>query len=350
MTNRPIRFALAAAVAASLFVAGCGGSSSGSSGGGTGTVSFAATDAPVSDLAAVQVTFSAVVLKPAGGPMQRFEFETPKTIDLLSLTGEESALILADTEVPAGAYQFLRLFVLGGISNGSFVETTDGGRFDLFIPGQQNAPGQGQGMARFLQLNTANDQLIVPAGGEVDFTIDFDLRKALTRPANQDYYLLRPALRLVNNIEVDTIQGEVAPELTMGTTQCGDAQIGNAVYLYEGPAQVAGDVNITAATGEPGDDPQPDHDTGDTDGNADEVNPLTTAMVSQQDSDTALEYVIGFVAEGDYTIAFTCEADRDMAETDEDIVFVQPTNVMVDADDDPETVNFVVPVAAPSGT
>ncbi|MES1943811.1 putative lipoprotein [Salinisphaera sp. PC39] len=323
-------------------LAGCGGSSGGGdSSSDTGTASFSATDAPVDSLARVDVTFGSIALKPADGPMETYEFDQPVTIDLLSLTGEESATILGDTEVPAGEYSFVRLFVLGGTANGSEVEEDGGGVFDLYIPGQQNRPEQSQGQPRFLQLNAADDQLVVPAGGNVDFTIDFDLRKALTKPENQEaYYLLRPALRLVNNVEVDTIQGEVSPELTLAENCTTPAETGNAVYLYEGFDQTPGDVNVTASTGNEQDDPQPDHDTDDSDGDTTEVNPVTTATVSQQDEDTMLEYTIGFVAEGDYTIAFTCEADRDMSETDEDMIFEQPTNVTVDADDDPEVVNF----------
>lgn len=335
-------FRLLTLAVAGMALAGCGGSGSGGGSAGadgTGTVSLAATDAPVDDAMEVNVTFDAVVLKPAGGPMETFEFDEPKTINLLDFTGEDSSLILDDTTVPAGEYEFLRLFVAPGADNGSSVVTSEG-TFDLFIPGQQNRPDQSQGAPRFLQLNTGEDELVVPNGGDANFTIDFDLRKGLTDPQNSDYYLLRPALRLVNNVNVGTIQGNVATELTM-REGCGDAQIGNQVYLYESADAVAGDVNVTESSGMEDDPPEPDHATDDTDDNTEEVNPITTATVSEQDDgDGMLDFTIGFVAEGEYTIAFTCMANDDMPETDEAIVFDPVANVTVTADGNPEEVNF----------
>lgn len=339
-------FRLLALAVAGMALAGCGGSGSGGGSAGadgTGTVSLAATDAPVDDAMEVNVTFDAVALKPAGGPMETFEFDEPATINLLDFTGEDSSLILDDTTVPAGEYEFLRLFVAPGADNGSSVVTSEG-TFDLFIPGQQNRPDQSQGAPRFVQLNTGEGELVVPNGGDANFTIDFDLRTGLTGPLSngpqpEDFYLLRPALRLINNVNVDTIQGNVAMELTM-REGCGDAQVGNQVYLYEGADAVAGDVNVTESTGTEDDPPEPDHADTDTDGNSDEVNPITTATVSEQDDDGMLDFTIGFVAEGEYTIAFTCMANEDMPETDEAIVFDPVANVTVTADGNPEEVNF----------
>ena len=54
----------------------------------------------------------------------------------------------------------------------------------------------------------------VGAGSTNDFTIDFDLRKSVVHPPGQgETYLLKPVLRLVNNLEVGTIDGTVAAAL-----------------------------------------------------------------------------------------------------------------------------------------
>lgn len=324
------------AVAGGLLLAGCGGSSGGGDGDGTGTLSFGITDAPVDNVTRVKVTFDRIDLQPVDGDRIEIVLDEPKVIEnLLELQGTNAAELLGDTTVDAGEYEWVRLFIIGGADD-SLVDENGGGTFDLFIPGQQNSPDQAQGNRRFLQLS---GPLTVPAGGSADFTIDVELRKALVKPANdQGYYFLRPALRLVDNTEVGTIVGEVAPELTMAGN-CGDANMGNAVYLYEGADAEPGDVNLTATNGEGGDDPQPDHDSDDSDGNTTEVNPVTAAEVSQQDEDSMLEYTIGFVAAGDYTVAFTCEAENDTSENDEAIVFEQPQTVSVEAEQESQ-VNF----------
>lgn len=320
----------------SLFLASvitaCGGSGGSDDFAGdssdTGTASFAATDAPVDDVTTVKVTFDRIDLQPSSGERISIELDPAVTIDnLLALQGDASEPILADTTVPAGQYDFLRLFVIGGSPDSEVVEE-GGGMFDLFIPGQQ--PQSQNPNRRFLQLVTP---FIIPAGGDADFTIDFDLRKALTKPAMQNHYLLRPALRLVNNVEVGTITGTVGAQLTQDQSCSGESSMeGNVVYLYEGSDAVIGDVNVD----ENGDG---DHATDDTDGDTAEVNPLTTATVTMNNSTGEFEYTIGFVADGDYTIAFTCQAVNDAPDTDEAIEFVQPQNVTVTANQT-STVNF----------
>jgi hypothetical protein len=104
-----------------------------------------------------------------------------------------------------------------------------GNETNLYILGQQNGNSNNNGTPHSLQLNTG---FTVPAGGNADFTIDFVLRKGLTKPVNSDYYLLRPALRLVNNVEVGTISGRVE-NAVIATNACSEAS-GTSIYLYEG--------------------------------------------------------------------------------------------------------------------
>ena len=298
--------------AMTLGIAGCNGG--GGSGSSTGTVSFDGTDAPVDGVSRVQVTFNRIDLKPKNGGTITIELDPAVTLDnLLDLTGDASEPILADTTVPAGEYAWLRLYVQGGMPD-SEVDEDVAGRLDLFIPGQQ--PQSADNDSRYLHLNSG---FIVPAGGDADFTIDFVLRKALTKPANQNYYLLRPALRLVNNVEVGSIEGTVDESLFSD-----GACDGNSVYLYSGHDADVGDVNVDI-------DGAPDHDSDNTDGNTPEVNPITTADVTQNQSG-GYEYHIGFVAEGNYTVAFTCQSASDMPDTDEDLGFAPIANVVVEAD------------------
>lgn len=303
-----------------LLTACGGGGGGGGSSSDTGTASFAVTDGPVDDVDGIHLTFSRIDIKPKEGPAEEFIFDEPLIIEnLLALTGNASQVVVSDREVPAGEYQWIRIYVEGGFPNSYVVPSSGGPEEDLFIPGQQN--GNSNGNPRFLQLNSG---FIVPAGGEADFTLDFVLRKGLTKPANGDgYYLLRPAMRLINNVEVGTIVGTVDATV-LASTRCAASE-GNTVYLYEG--------DITAAEQAPDDVYDPGIE-----GGSDEVmeaegaRPVTTAEVVQ-DNDGAMSFEIGFVREieAGYSLAFTCESSNDFAATDDDITFTEVVYTQVEA-------------------
>ena len=298
-------------MATGTLLAACGGSSSDNPPPQTGDVQLSMTDAPADDLAQVQLTLNAVALKPAQGGMIRRDLDEPLIIEnLLALQGAESTVIMPTTEVPAGRYNWIRLYVQSGDGN-TFVIDDSGNQFPLYVPGQQN----NQDRERHVQLVSG---FIVPVDGKVNFTLDVDLRRAITKPANQNHYLLRPAVRIVDNSEVGIIEGTISDSL-INDESCtsmmeGDTLEGNAVYLYSGNDAVTGDVFV------------------DDQGNpADGDNPVTTATVNYN-SDSVYEYQIGFVPEGDYTLAFTCQALDDMPDMDDDLTFSAQRNVRVTAE------------------
>lgn len=322
--------ALALVIGSTALLSACGGSSGGSS--GSGSTSFSVTDAPVDDVEIVKVTFSRIDLKPADDDAEvlSYEFDEPVTIDnLLALTGNDAEPILEGVDVPPGDYQWLRVYVDGGIPNSS-VTPELGNETDLFIPGQQN--GNANGQPRFLQLNTG---FTVAAGSRSDFTIDFVLRKGLTKPANADHYLLRPAMRLLNNIEVGTISGSVA-ESVLNDPNCSPIDGNGSVYLYDG------DLNAAEQTPDDYYDPE-GNGTGDESTNR----PIASAEVLQNDSGE-YRFTIGFVAETEegYSVAYTCEPGNDAPESDDDIAFTEVIAVDVIAGETSE-VSFTEAPAAP---
>jgi len=270
-----------------LALAGCGGDSSNPQ----GTLSLNVTDAPVDNATRVVVEFTGVSIKAAGGAAADFEFETPRQIDLLALQGGATALLLDDVVLDAGNYEWIRLTVNAGRhASDSFIELEDGSVHALYIP---------SGNETGLKLVRG---FVVPANGSADFTIDFDLRKSVVDPASaNDAYILKPALRLVDNAEVGAIAG---------TVDAGIANAANcspAVYVYEGSDVTANDV------GSP-------------------TEPVASALVNMSDSTGEFEYRVAFLAAGDYTVALTCDADEDAADTDDDIVFEDGRNATVDID------------------
>ena len=296
--------------AAAALLAACGGS--GGDTAGTGTLKLGITDAPVDHALEVNVQFTGVELKPVGGAPFSFDFTPEKNFNLLALTGTERAMLLEGVEIPAGDYEWVRLKVnadpnVGGDSY--VVLEADGGQCEIRIP---------SGAETGLKLVRG---FTVAVGAITDFTIDFDLRKSLVEPPGQtttvdtcdnQAYLLKPVLRMVNNLQVGAISGTVDANLI--TAECpadnSDPYPGN-VYLF-GPV----------ATTEPDESISVD----DYDQVADDPNggdPITSAMVDPNTGD----YTIGFLAPGKYRAAYTCDLDT--------------TAVDADADTDPEeTVDF----------
>jgi len=311
---------LAASVAA---LVACGGgsdsSNTGTDGSGgnndTANLSLAITDAAVDSANKVVVEFTGVSIKPSDDDAIAFSFEEAKSIDLLSLQGSVSESLLADEEVPAGDYEWIRLDVNAendGVTD-SFLELSDGSMVELWVP---------SGNQTGLKLVSG---FTLAAGSTADFTIDFDLRKSVVLPPNNAVggAILKPALRLVDNLSVGQIAGSVTSELI--TQECVDPSTNTgAVYLFAGAGATPSDVQGT------------------------EADPLTTALVSGESGE--FTYEIGFLAEGDYTLAYTCGAVNDDPETADDLNFIGATDASVQADTTTQ-VNFQLEVdPAPVGS
>jgi hypothetical protein len=162
MTN--LRSLALAAGLALLLIAGCSDNSP-----STGYLSLAVTDAPVDNATAVVVEFTGVEVKPAGGEAIAFEYDEPRTIDLLALSGSDSESLLDGAEVPAGHYDWVRLQVNAAADGAqdSYIDLKDGTRHELDVP---------SGAETGLKLHNGFD---VPAGGAANFTVDFDLRSSV---------------------------------------------------------------------------------------------------------------------------------------------------------------------------
>jgi len=245
------------------------------------------TDAPVDEANAVVVRFTGVELQHAESGRIQIDFDEPREIDLLALQGEAHEVILDDETLPAGDYQWIQLNVEAerGVVD-SYIDRDDG-RHSLFVPS-----GAQSGL-RLVQGFT------LAAGGISDFTIDFDLRKSVHRPGNNgDDFFLRPALRLVDNIEVGTLAGSVASDWA------NDEECAPAVYVYDGHDAETGSL-------------------------ASDAEPLASSGV-EMDENGDFTYVVGFLTEGDYTAAFTCEADGDDPEEPSEIDFLQTENTAIE--------------------
>jgi hypothetical protein len=281
--------ALSLLVAAILVVPGCGGG--GSSGGMNAPMSqpqmtLSVADAPPADNAThVVVVFTGVELTGNGGNPVTITFPTPKSIDLMTQSGTASA-VLFNQPIPPGSYGQIRLMVTAdGSANNSYIDFADGSRFGLRVP---------SGSETGFKLVSG---FTVPSSGVVDYTIDFDLRKAITCPPGQaPACILKPVERLVDNTSVGNIQGKITSTLPAGCKP--------GVYLYSGAVTRPEDMNSNAVS----DPNQPLASTV----------PVATSMPPYY-------YQFTFLPPGTYTVAFTCEADKDVPDQpDPSVVIITP--------------------------
>ncbi len=278
-----------------VFITACNSSSDDST-----TLSLDLTDAPVDGATEVVVEFTGVELKPSGGPAFSIDFDAARQIDLLALQGTNAANLLDDVEVEAGSYQWMRLKVNAEANTmDSFISFEDGSSFSLTVP---------SGNETGLKLVRG---ITVTQGSHASFVIDFDLRKSVVDPVGRvDDYFLKPALRLIDNNEAGHIQGTV----TNAIAESEACSNGVVVYTYEGLDIVADDEGS-------------------------QTPPLTSANVEFNNADSTYDYTVGYLSPADYTLAITCQAADDLAETDEDIEFIVSINATVIADQT-TTANF----------
>jgi hypothetical protein len=294
-----------AALAAVLCAAGCS-SGGGGDGGGSSTLSVSLMDAPVDDVTAVHVEITAIWLKSASGPAQQLPLaNAPVKVNLLELTHENAAVLVEDTPIPAGDYEWLAMDVnadFDGVYD-SYVTTLAGGQEEVRVPSSRVRLVSGFSVAP----NQAAELLF-----------DWDMRTGLVDPPGQPGFLLKPAFRMLDVTELGALSGTIA----MNTVVANGAQngcaaddanpdVGNVVYVFAGA------------------DVQPD----DVDGIS--ADPVATIEAKPN---AAGDYEYRTVLEpGDYTVAFTCQAANDDPEVDETptaapIVFLTPVNRTITAD------------------
>jgi len=278
---------------------GAGNSTSataGRAGSNTSKLTVSITDAPIDSAREVWVQFTGLSIKPVGGDAIDFTFESEKNINLLALEGVHSINLLSNTEITAGKYSWIRLDVnaINDNINDTYIVLNDGSTHELWIPsGEQTG----------LKINTPFEVIENEA---LNLMLDFDLRKSIVLQGNS--YKLRPTLRMVNKNNTDNITGTIDLSL-LTSVNCSDTDpvTGNAVYLFTGTNTVPSDIS---------------------NGNS---NLETSARIKLNQQTGDYEYIIGYVPVGDYTLAFTCQADLDDPSRKDNIMFSFTTNLTVTA-------------------
>ncbi len=276
---------------AACLLAGCGGGGGGGTETPMGRISLGITDAPVDGATAVVVKFTAVELKPEDGNAFTINLTPAQSVDLLVLAGGGSRALLEDYSVPAGRYQSIRLLIEAQQNQpSSYIDFASGARYPLYVPS-----GSESGLKLIRGFTVA-------AGSNSNFTIDFDLRKSVIAPPGQaPNYLLKPVLRMVDNLQVGAIAGTVDSALI--TTGCSPQ-----VYIFTGAGVVPDDLDPATS---------PD------------VDPLVSAPVTLDTATGQYRFRAGFIEVGEYTASFTCDGASDTPEGEEVLVFTGTQNVTV---------------------
>lgn len=280
---------LLAAALCSAALAACGGSGSSDNEPDTGTLDLKITDSPVDDAAEVVVVFTGVELKPANGEPFSIDYcdvqsnpEDCRSIDLLLLQDGVTDDLLVGETVEAGEYEWMRLKVLAEMNqqDGSYILLENGEQYPLFVPS-----GAQTGLKLVRPFTVAVD-------GTTRLVVDFDVRKSVIAPPGlAPNYLLKPTLRLMDELQTGTIDG-VVDLAELGTEQENEACIGG-VYLFREFGATPDDMD---GNDEDGADPVVFH-----------------SLEADEDGGTAASYMLSFIEAGDYTIAFTCNFDVDVA-------------------------------------
>ena len=294
-----------------VLLSACGGSGSSPT---SGRVSVNLTDMPVDHADQVVIAVSGVAFKHEGSAPEVVMDFSPRSINLLQYQNGQTAVLLQNTPMEAGRYQWLRLMVDAEPNVRDSYIVIDGQECELNVP---------SGAETGLKMHRPID---VPVGGSLALTVDFDLHASIHAPPGQASgacatgYQLRPTLRLVNDADVGAIDGTVS--FASGTVPL---ECKPNVYLYEG-AVVPDDSEDEAAT-------SPD------------VDPVVVVRVDIPEGSDTGTYQAAFIPAGNYTAAFTCDEDT---EADETLAFVPPEGTLVTVENNLiSTVDFEVPAPGP---
>ncbi|WP_115720271.1 DUF4382 domain-containing protein [Gallaecimonas mangrovi] len=290
---------LAVLIFCSLWLGACGGG--GDDENQTANLSLDIGDAPVDGADKVVITIDSITLKRDSGDDVVLAVTDangdPVTLDLLDYQGGDTYLAIDSASIPAGTYSDVRLGIEDEDTSLSYVETGDG-IFTLKVPSDE------------LKLGG----FTATAGGQLAFTLDFNLRRAMTYNPGPQRYIIKPrGISLVESAILGGISGTVTATLAESCNTSTDSVNYGFVYLYSGHSltTLADDFD-SGASGAP-------------DGATAPV--ASVAVTLSDDTDASYGYQFGLIPAGDYTLAFSCDGINDEPETYEGLTIPNPAGL-----------------------
>ncbi|HSN18901.1 MAG TPA: DUF4382 domain-containing protein [Gammaproteobacteria bacterium] len=268
----------------SLFLASCL-----TGGGSVHGVNLAITDAPVDMATSVPISFSQIQLSGPNASTFTENIAPASSIDMYQLQGGIAATIVTAMQVQPGHYTNLRLTIASDQNSTESSISLPDGVHVLYIP---------QGVSP--QVNIPVD-FTIASGGDVSLTVDFNLRNSIIQdPNDPTRYELIPSMRAVE----DKFSGAITGSVPSSLIACLDP----AVYVYQGANVKPTDVDVS----------DPNH-----------VNPISSALVGLNQTTSNYNFTVGFLPAGPYTVAFTCEANQDVANQANTLTFTAVANAVV---------------------
>jgi hypothetical protein len=300
---------------------GCGGSSGE---GATGALNIGLTDGPVDNAVAIYIQFTGLELKSAGGPAEIYPIDPDAcdvadaagncTIDIMKLQGTEYRTLFSK-DLPVGDYQWLRLLVNAEqnvVDSYVTVENEDESLMDcpLWIPS-----GEETGLKIISGMT-------VTANGVSKYMLDFDARTSITAPPGLaslveqclQNYVLKPAIRIVDETEVGSIAGTIDPSV-LNTLNAQNEEVLIDGCRDEDTDGIVDHLDIYVFE---------DFDAQNNPAIADDYDgqndPITSAIARWNGTNSTYEYEVGYLLAGDYKLGLTCTADVDVMPNDNGLI------------------------------
>lgn len=246
-------------------------------------VELAAAD--LDGVAAVHVALEGVDLLDENGSLHMLHSNQDDTVDLRELVDGQSLLLVDSAEVEADRYTGLRLRFA---DTGHSVERNDDSDAELTIDSAD-----------------AFTDIDVDIGEDDTATVlaTLDLRFSLRYDSSTDTYTLVQVLRAVDADSAASLTGTLTPEV-VESSSCRQGRVagtGVAVYLFDQDANALVDYRHGLS------------------------GPVASARV--QTSSGSYYYDLANLAPGTYTVAWTCDADAETPEADNDLTFQSSASI-----------------------
>jgi hypothetical protein len=207
-------------------------------------------------------------------------------IDLLDYQGRNSLTIIEALELDVGSYNQIVFTILDGDVNYSYVQEPDDTLKEITVSGGELAlPG-----------------VFLASGAESRVAV-FGLVQALRyRSAEDDYLLASEGIRVEDAVTAARLSGAVDNTLFDTVTPCDEKEaplLGNRIYLYNEAglaSESLGDVHTTASS---------------TDIPAQVIAPYSVATLYEDAVLGGWQYIFGYLPQGRYTVALSCDAEMD---------------------------------------
>ncbi len=310
---------------------GCSSDSNSGSDSGTSSINLSFSDAAVDGATEVVITVDKITFRQTGedgdsdivvdqfsdGPDSENNAATngsdTYTIDLLTVQGNDSRLVVGELDLPVGEYSNMLIDVVDGDINASYVTDATGVK-PLKVPSQTLKLGS------FTILPTSTQSMVV----------EFGLQQSMTYNPGPDRYILKPrGVRIVSVDQASLIEGQIDHSALQANEGCDALELGGTagkIYLYQGHSH---DAAMLVDNFDP---------TLLTEASA-YISPIASTSMQTD------EYTLSYLEPGPYTLAISCHSELDDADVLDNITVPNPLSQIIEITlGDSDWMNCAIPL------